>query len=306
MNSKEGRLGTLGRREALEGYLYIAPWLVGLVVFTVGPVVVSAFLSLTDYDMLGSLHFVGLANYQAALQQDDIFWKAVYNTIYFAVVFVPLSIIGSLAAALLLNQHIRGQPVFRTLFFIPSITPVVAMTLLWMWILNSEFGPLNTVLGLVGIQGPPWLGSSLWAKPAMILMSLWGAIGGGQMIIFLAGLQGIPQELYEAAEIDGSNNWQKFWGVTIPMLSPSMFFNLVMGMIGAFHIFTPAYVATEGGPNYATEFYVLYLFQNAFRFLRMGYASALAWLFVVLVLVLVVIQFRVAGRWVYYEGEVLR
>jgi multiple sugar transport system permease protein len=280
---------------------------VGFLVFTAGPIVVSAYLSLTDYQILVPPKWVGLANYARALSgADEIFWKAVYNTIYFAVLFVPLSIAGSLAAALLLNVRMRGQAIFRTMFFIPSITPEIAAVFLWVWILSPEFGPLNNILYAIGLDGPGWLGSPVWSKPALILMSLWGAIGGSTMIIFLAGLQGIPTELYEASEIDGATTWQEFLNITVPMLSPAVFFNLVVGMIGALRVFTAAFVATNGGPTYSTTFYMLYLFNNAFRFLYMGYASALAWLFMVLVIVLVVAQVYLGRRWVYYEGEAQR
>jgi multiple sugar transport system permease protein len=280
---------------------------VGFLVFTAGPIVVSAYLSLTDYQILVPPKWVGLANYTRALSgADEVFWKAVYDTIYFAVLFVPLSIAGSLAAALLLNVRMRGQAIFRTMFFIPSITPEIAAVFLWIWILNPEFGPINNVLYAIGVDGPGWLGSPVWSKPALILMSLWGAIGGSTMIIFLAGLQGIPSELYEASEIDGATTWQEFLNITVPMLSPAVFFNLVVGMIGALRVFTAAFVATNGGPLYSTMFYMLYLFNNAFRFLYMGYASALAWLFMVLVIVLVVAQVYLGRRWVYYEGEAQR
>jgi multiple sugar transport system permease protein len=291
------------RREAISGYLYVSPWLAGLVIFTVGPIAASAYLSLTDYQILVAPKYVGLANYARALGRDEVFWKAAYNTAYYAVLFVPMSIAGSLAAALLLNVRVRGQSVFRTMFFVPSITPAVAAVLLWLWVLSPEFGPLNNVLRAVGIEGPPWLGSPVWAKPGLILISLWAAVGGSTMIIFLAGLQGIPTDLYEAARIDGANAWHEFVHVTVPMLSPAMFFNLVVGMIGAFRVFTAAFVATGGGPMYATMFYMLYLFNNAFLYLYMGFASALAWLFVAFVLVLVVLQVWMARRWVYYEGE---
>ncbi|HEV8636713.1 MAG TPA: sugar ABC transporter permease [Chloroflexota bacterium] len=305
--SLRARRSSLSRREAILGYLYISPWLAGLVIFTAGPIVASAYLSLTEYRILVPPRFIGLDNYTRAVGGGDaIFWRAVYNTTYYAVLFVPLSIAGSLAAALLLNVGVRGQAAFRTMFFIPSITPAVAAVLLWIWFLSPEFGPLNSLLRAVGIEGPPWLGSPDWSKPALILMSLWGAVGGTTMIIFLAGLQGIPAELYEAAEIDGANAWQGFVNVTLPLLSPAVFFNLVVGMIAAFRVFTAAFVATGGGPLYSTMFYMLHLFNNAFVFLHMGYASALAWLFVLLVLALVVVQVRMATRWVYYEGEVQR
>lgn len=303
--SLKARRGSLSRKEAILGLLYVSPWLAGFVVFTAGPFVASAYLSFTDYQILAPPRYVGLDNYARALSgEDELFWKAVYNTTYYAVLFVPMSIVGSLAAALLLNVRIRGQAVFRTMFFIPSITPAVAAILLWIWVFSPEFGPLNSLLYLIGIPGPSWLGSPVWSKPALILMSLWGAVGGSTMIIFLAGLQGIPTELYEASRIDGANAWQEFVNVTVPMLSPAVFFNLVVGMIGAFRVFTAAFVATGGGPTYSTMFYMLHLFNNAFLYLYMGYASALAWLFVLLVLVLVVAQVWMARRWVYYEGEV--
>jgi len=298
---------TLSQKEAILGLAYISPWLAGFLIFTAGPIVASAYLSLTDYQILVPPRFVGFANYARALGgADEVFWKAVYNTIYFAILFVPLSIVGSLAAAVLLNVRIRGQAIFRTMFFIPSITPEIAAVFLWIWILSPEFGPLNNVLYMVGIEGPGWLGSPVWSKPALILMSLWATVGGSTMIIFLAGLQGIPTELYEASEIDGASGWQEFLNVTLPMLSPAVFFNLVVGMSGALRVFTAAFVATSGGPMYTTMFYMLHLFNNAFRFLYMGYASALAWLFMMLVLVLVVTQVWIGRKWVYYEGEVQR
>jgi multiple sugar transport system permease protein len=298
---------SLSRKEAILGFVYISPWLAGLLIFTAGPIVASAYLSLTDDQIIVAPHFVGLANYARALSGNDaIFWPAVYNTIYFAVLFVPLSIAGSLAAALLLNVRVRGQAVFRTMFFIPSITPAVAAVFLWIWILSPDFGPFNNLLDLVGIPGPGWLGSPVWSKPALILMSLWSAVGGGTMIIFLAGLQGVPTELYEASEIDGATGWQQFLNVTLPMLSPAVFFNLVVGLIGALRVFTAAYVATSGGPMNSTMFYMLHLFNNAYVYLYMGYASALAWLFVVLALALVVTQVWLGRKWVYYEGEVQR
>jgi multiple sugar transport system permease protein len=305
------RLGSkrlsLGQKEAIRGLVYISPWLAGFVIFTAGPIVVSAYLSLTDYQILVPPRFVGLANYTRLLGgADEVFWRAVYNTVYYTVLFVPMSVAGSLAAALLLNVRIRGQAVFRTMFFIPSITPIVAAVFLWIWILNPQFGPLNNLLYMVGIPGPVWLASPVWSKPSIILMGLWGAIGGSTMLIFLAGLQGIPIELYDASEIDGASAWQEFLNVTLPLLSPTVFFNVIVGMIGALRVFTAAYVATGGGPTYSTMFYMLYLFNNAFQYLHMGYASTLAWIFIVVVLALVVIQVWIGRKWVYYEGEVPR
>jgi len=294
---------TLGRRKALAGYVYISPFLLGFTIFAAGPVLASLYLSLTSYQILEAPQFTGLANYQQAFFKDKVFWEALGNTIYFALVSVPLGLAGSLLCAMLLNQPIKGRAVFRTLYFLPSITPIVATTLLWTWILNPDFGLLNYLLSLVHIPGPKWLGSTQWAKPALILLQLWGSVGGGAMIIFLAGLQGIPEELYESASIDGATALRKFWHITIPMLSPTIFLNLVLGLIGALKVFTTAFVATNGGPGYATTFYVLYLFNNAFKFLEMGYASALAWIFTLIVLVLTYSQLRLSRRWVYYAGE---
>ena len=291
------------RRKAIEGYLYISPFLLGFVLFVLGPALASAYFSLTAYQIISPPRFVGLENYTQALTKDPLFWKALGNTIYYAGIAVPLSLLGSLGCAMLLNQKIMARAVFRTMFFLPSITPVVATALLWVWILNPDFGLINYPLSTIGIEGPKWLGSTEWAKPSLILMHLWTAVGGGAMIIFLAGLQGVPHELHESASIDGANAWHRFINVTIPMLTPSIFLNLILGLIGGLRVFTAAYVATDGGPAYATHFYMLHLFNNGFRFLEMGYASALAWLFTVLVLILTVVQFRLSERWVYYAGH---
>ncbi len=297
------RRHVLSRRRAVAGYLYISPFLLGFLIFTAVPVLASLYLSLTSYQILDAPRFIGIENYRQALFKDKIFREALFNSTYFAVIGVPLGLAGSLLCAVLLNQPIKGRAIFRTLYFLPSITPVVATTLLWMWILNPDFGLMNYSLSLVNIPGPKWLGSTEWSKPALILMHLWGSMGGGAMIIFLAGLQGIPEELYESAAIDGAKGFQRFWHITIPMLSPTIFLNLVLGLIGALKVFTTAFVATDGGPGYSTLFYILYLFNNAFKFLEMGFASALAWIFTVLVLALTYAQVRLSRRWVYYAGE---
>lgn len=295
--------GRLSRRKALEGYLYISPFLLGFVLFILGPALASAFISLTDYNVLSAPNFVGLANYVKAFHGDPLFWVSVSNTLYYAVIAVPLSLLGALGCAILLNQRMKLQGAFRTMFFLPSITPIVASTLLWMWILNPDFGLLNYVLSLAGIQGPKWLGSTEWSKPALILMYLWGSMGGGAMIIFLAGLQGVPHELHESAAIDGANPWHRFTNITIPMLTPSIFLNLVLGLIGGLRVFTVAFVATNGGPSYATYFFILHLFNQAFQYLEMGYGSALAWIFTFFVLALTALEFRLSDRWVYYAGQ---
>ena len=228
--------------------------------------------------------------------------KSLGNTAYYVIFSVPLLITISLMLALLLDQGLRFTRTFRTLFFLPSITPVVASVLLWRWIFQPDFGILNYALSLVGIHGPQWLGSTQWVKPSLIIIGLWGSVGGSQMIIFLAGLQAIPNDLYEVAAIDGAGKFQRFRNVTLPLLTPSIFFNLILGIIAAFRTFTAAYIATEGGPAYSSLFFVLYLFFNAFKFMNMGYASAMAWVLFVIVLALTAFQFRMSRRWVYYEA----
>jgi multiple sugar transport system permease protein len=298
------RFWTLRRTEALSGYLYISPWLLGFLVFTLFPFVASAYLSLTNYTILSAPRFVGLDNFGTILTRDKLFWGSMRRTLFYAGVSVPLGILGSLFCALLLNQNLKATSLWRTLYFLPSLTPIVALALLWKWLLQPDFGLLNLLLGKVGIPGPGWLGTPEWAIPALIIMALWGGIGGGRMVTFLAGLQGVPKEMYEAAEIDGAGTWHKFRHITLPMISPSMFFNLVLGIIGALQVFAVAYVSTEGGPAYATWFYVLHLFTQAFKYMNMGYASALAWIFFVVVLIFTYVQIRASGRWVYYAGEV--
>jgi len=304
------RLG-LAQREAILGYLYITPWVLGFLIFTLGPMLASLYLSLTSYRMVKAPTFVGLQNY-GKLFVDPLTWKSLGNTLYYAAIFVPLNIVGSLFCAVLLNQNIKGKTFFRSVYFLPSVTPVVATALLWIWIFQPQVGLLNYLLSFLGVSpGPGWLGSPAWSKPALIIISLWGAVGGGTMLIFLAGLQGIPIELHESAQIDGAGAWARFWRITLPLLSPSMFFNLILGLIGALQQFTLAYVASSGtgqqwpagGPVYSTLFYVLNLYNNAFDYWEMGYASALAWVFFALVLVLTFVQFRTAGTWVYYEAE---
>ncbi|MCC6628195.1 MAG: sugar ABC transporter permease [Chloroflexi bacterium] len=296
---------SIRRQEAIEGYLYIAPWLLGFSVFTIFPVVFSLYLSFTSYNVLvWPPPFVGLANFEEAFFKDRLFWPSLWRTVYFALLIVPLGIIGSLGAALLLNQGYKGTTIFRTLYYLPTITPIIASALLWIWIFQPSIGVMNYLLSLVGINpGPGWLQSTVWAIPSVAIIAMWGSVGGSRMIVFLAGLQGVSKELHEASEIDGANAWQRFWNITLPMISPTMFFNLIISVIAALSVFSIAYIATGGGPAYATYFYVYYLFNNAFQFSRMGYASALAWIFLVVVLALTVLQFTASKYWVFYAGE---
>lgn len=288
------------RRRALLGYLYISPWLVGFLVFLLGPMVASLWLSFTDYTITAAPQFVGLTNYQYMLTRDPLFWGAVRKTAYFAVTVVVLSLAGSLGCAMLLNTGLRGATFYRTAFFIPSLTPIVATAVIWTWILQPTYGPLNQLLRSAGLPAPGWLQSPTAAIPGLAIIRLWVIIGGTQMIVFLAGLQGVPQELYEAARVDGASRWDQFRNVTLPMLSPTIFFNLVVGIIGALKVFALAFVATEGGPAGATWFYILHLYTTAFSNLELGYASALAWFFFLIVLLITLIQNRVSKRWVHY------
>jgi len=291
---------SLYRREMLFGYLMISPWVLGFIAFVAGPMLASVYLSFTNWRLIGSARWVGLENYRSMLFEDPRFWKALYNTAYYTLISVPLGTLGSLLLALLMNQKVRGIQFYRTMYYLPVVTSGVATALLWQWIFNPRFGLLNYLLSRVGIPGPDWLVSEVWSKPAFIVMSLWGI--GGSMVIFLAGLQSIPEEFYEAAHLDGASPWQRFRHITLPLLSPTTFFVLVIGVIGSFQIFTSAFVITNGGPADSTLFYVLYLYQNAFQYFRMGYASALAWVLFVIILGLTLLQFRLASRWVYYEA----
>lgn len=300
---RRAQLFTQRHRDALEGYMFLSPWVVGFVFFVGGPMLASLGLSLTDYDVISRASFVGVKNYAYALTQDDLFWGSLLRTFYYVVVMVPLSTVGSLLAALLLNQKLQGTTVFRTFFFLPHLTPIAAAAILWTWVFQKDVGPVNYLLGTVGIEGPAWLGTREWAIPSLIIMSLWRGIGGNRMMIFLAGLQGVPMELYEAAEIDGASDRAKFLNVTLPMISPTLFYNLVLGMIAALKVFALAFIATTGGPGYATWFFALHIYQHAFVYFDMGYACALAWIFFIILFGFTFVQFRSSARWVYYAGE---
>ncbi|SDN95998.1 carbohydrate ABC transporter membrane protein 1, CUT1 family [Paenibacillus sp. yr247] len=289
------------RKEALWFYLLISPWLIGFICFILGPMIASFIISLTKWDLLTPAKFVGFKNYSKALNQDPLFWQSLKVTVIYSIFSVPLGLIFSLALALLLNQAAWGIRLFRTIFYMPAVVSGVSVMVLWMWIFNPQIGLLNTMLGYIGINGPGWIFDPNWAMPSLIIMSLWG-IGGG-MIVWLAGLKGISPSLYEAANLDGANAWQKFRNVTVPMLTPTIFFNLIMGIVGALQTFGQAYVMTKGGPMNSTLFYNYYLFQHAFENFNMGYASALAWFLFLIILMLTLFVVKSSDVWVYYEGE---
>jgi multiple sugar transport system permease protein len=289
---------SLAAREELAGWLFASPWIFGFLVFILGPMVWSFFMSFTDYNLF-TWKWVGLANYERMLTLDDLVPKALLVTTKYALMSVPLHVICGFLLALLLNQKVKGLGIWRTIFYFPSVLSGVAVIILWILILNPQFGLINSMLRGIGIQGPNWLGSPDWALTSLVLMSLWG-VGGG-MLIYLAGLQGIPTELYEAARVDGANSLQQLWFITIPMMSPIIFFNLVIGIISALQTFDTAFIATNGGPAWSTYFYMLHLFTIAFEELKMGYASALAWVLFVYIFILTLLVFRFGSAWVFYE-----
>jgi multiple sugar transport system permease protein len=285
--------------DAVAGYVLLLPTLIGLALFSLGPVVASALLSFTRWDGLTAPVWTSTENYRL-LFTDPLFWTALRNTAYFTVGSVVPAIVLSLLLALAVNQKIKGVVVFRTLFFLPVVSPPVAIAILWGWLYNGQYGLINAALDRLGLSPVQWLAEPSTAMPSIIIMSIWSGLGYN-MVLFLAGLQGIPQELYEAAEIDGANRWARFRHVTVPLLSPTTFFIMVLAMIGAFQLFDYAYILTNGGPMYSTLSIVLYIYQMAFQNFKMGYASALAYVLFVIIAVVTFVQFRLQRRWVHYE-----
>lgn len=293
------------RQNTRNGILFCLPIIIGLTVFALYPVIASFYYSFCNYPMLKPPVWVGLANYKT-LFHDPVFYTSLYNTAFYAVFAVPIGLGVAFLLALLLNQKVKGMAVFRTMFFVPSIVPMVAGSVLWLWLLNPQYGLINTILMALHVPAkliPGWIDDPMWSKPALILMSTWGV--GGSMLIYLAGLQDVPADLYEAAEIDGATSVQKMWNITIPFMSPHIFFTMVMGFIGAAQYFTQAYVMTggSGGPVDSTRFFSLYLFQNAFQYWKMGYACSMAWILFVVILLFTLLLFKTSARYVYYGGE---
>ncbi len=292
------RGGRIDRHQTIWGWVFVSPWIIGFLAFTLIPISLSFYYGFTAYNIYQPPRWIGLANYQT-LVNDPLFWKALYNTVYYTFISVPLTLALSLGVALLLNAKLPGMGFFRTVYFLPSVLSGVGVALLWMWVFNPDFGLINSLLEMIGIRGPLWLYSPEWSKPALIIMSMWGM--GGVMVINLAGLQSIPGALYDAAKIDGAGPLGQLRYVTLPMLSPTLFFNFITLTIGSLQIFTQAYVMTQGGPINSTLFYVFYLFNLAFENLRMGYASAMAWILFLIIVAFSLFQMRLSRRWVYYE-----
>jgi multiple sugar transport system permease protein len=287
-------------KKSMVGYAFISPWLIGFLAFTLYPFISSVYLSMTRYDIVQKPVWVGWANYHNLFTADPLFWKSLSVTFEFAAFAVPLGIVAGVALALLLNLKIGGMGAYRTIFFLPSIVPTVASSVVFLWLLNPDIGLINRLLRVVHIPGPNWLQDAHWALASLVLLSIWGV--GGSMVIYLAGLKDIPAHLYEAAVIDGASPWQQLRHITLPMLSPVIFFNLIMGVIGVFQYFTQAYIMTQGGPDDATHFYALYLFEQAWRYLNMGYASAMGWVLFVVVMAVTGTLFWTQKKWVHYEG----
>ena len=298
---RAGRGRTSSTEETVSGWVAISPWIIGFLIFTAGPILASLYLSFGDYDFIRPFRFVGLRNYQDIFTKDIYFSKSLVNSIVYTILYVPLHVATALAVALLLNQARKAQGIFRTLFYLPSMTPAVATAILWLWILNPNDGLVNQFLRLLHLPAPAWTIDPFWMKPAVVIQSVWGL--GGAMIIFLAGLKNVPVSLYEAAALDGANAWQRFRHVTLPQLSSVIFFIATMSLISALQVFTQGYVMfdPDGGNSNAALFYIMNLFREAFRYFHLGYASALAWILFVVIGVVTALQFYLSKKWVYYE-----
>jgi multiple sugar transport system permease protein len=300
--ARRGGFSPLRRQETIAGYLFLLPNILGFLVFSSIPVVATFSISLLDWDLIRAPRFVGLDNYVKLLTDDAVFRKVLFNTAYYVVGTVPAGIILSLLLALAMNANVRGIALFRVIFFIPVISASVAVAVMWRWLYNTDFGLINLILTSVGLKGVPWLSSTAWAMPAVILMAIWKTLGYN-MVIFLAGLQSIPVHLHEAAAIDGANGFQRFRYITLPLLAPTTFFVLVISVISSFQVFDLAFVLTKGGPGDATNTMVMYIYNQAFQFFHMGYAASIAWVLFAIIFVITLLQHQLQKRWVHYEHE---
>ncbi|WP_282171774.1 carbohydrate ABC transporter permease [Cytobacillus firmus] len=290
-------------RENIFGYLFISPWIIGFLGLTLGPLLFSLFASFTDYNITSKMNFIGLDNFKRMFTIDDLFKTSLWNTLYYVLFSVPLTTAGAIFLSVFLNQKVKGMKFFRTLYYLPAILSGVAVYFLWMQLLSPSTGLVNTFLAWFGIEGPAWLFDPEWTKPALLLMKMW-SVGGG-MLLYLASLQGVSNSLYEAADLDGAGVMQKFFYITLPMISPIIFFDVLTSTIGSFQIFQEAYVMTEngsGGPGNSLLFYNLHMWNNAFEVFDMGYASAMAWLLFIVVMILTIINIKIGKKWVHYEG----
>lgn len=297
--ARGGRGSRMGRAEARWGVLFAMPAILGFVIFTIGPMVASFIFSLTDWTVGATPNFIGLGNYQA-MADDPLFWKSLGVTTYYTLAAVPIALVVGFVVAMLVNAGWRRQSMWRTIYYLPTLVPAVASAVLWIWIFNPDSGLFNSILRALGLPTSNWIYSESTAIPSLIIMSTWGF--GNAMVIFLAGLQGVPRHLYEAVALDGGGAWAKFRHVTLPFMTPVIFYNLVTGVIGTFQVFNQAYIMTSGGPNNSTLFYIYYLYTQAFTDSQMGYASALAWVLFLIVLIITALLFRNARSWVYYEA----
>ncbi|WP_245153931.1 carbohydrate ABC transporter permease [Jeotgalibacillus proteolyticus] len=292
-----------GKKENLIGYLFISPWLIGFLGLTLGPMLFSLYASFTNYNITSRMDFIGFSNYKRMFQFDDLFTVSLWNTIYYVAFTVPLTTVGAILIAVLLNQKIKGMSIFRTVFYLPAVLSGVGVYFLWMQMLSPSTGLVNTILAWFGIAGPAWLFDPEWTKPALILMKMW-SVGGG-MLLYLASLQGVSKQMYEAALLDGANVFHRFFYITLPMITPIIFFDIVTSTIGSFQVFQEAYVMSQsgdGGPANSLLFYNLHMWNNAFELFDMGYASAMAWVLFIIVLILTVFHLYLSKKWVYYEG----
>mgnify|MGYP001225336739 CR=1 FL=1 len=295
------KLSKLEKRNLITGLLFISPWIVGFVVFLLYPIAASAYYSLTSFTPVGQARFIGLQNYQQLLTSDPLFVKSLANTAYYALFSIPLSNILAFGLAALLNSELAGQSFFRIVFYLPSILPVVAKSIVWIWLLHPQYGIVTAVLQAFGLPAINWFTDANWAKPGLILMNTWSV--GGMMLLYLAALQHVPVELYEAASLDGAGSYQRMWKITLPMISPVILFNVVISLIGTFQYFTEAAIITNGGPGDATLFYSMYLYKNAFAYFKMGYASAMAWILFVIILGFTLIIFKTSAKRIYYQDS---